>query len=210
MTVPQAPDAVDAAETGRRDDIDLSYYTVQPSKWTFQSDKIRGWVTAEDDGRAWWRGRVLNACAGRTKLAEYVDVAASNHVTEIVRNDVDESIDADHHYDVCDIATHLDAHSFDTIVFDPPYSEYQANEHYDGQQVGRVAAAKRQFHRLLAPGGRVIQFGYTTTCMPRALRYERRAVAVFNTLGQQNDILGTVDEREHAPLSSFATGGDGP
>lgn len=173
-------DAVDANKDGRRDDIALSYWTVQPNKWTFQSKKIRRWVEARLEGR------VLNACAGKTKLT---------HDGEIVRNDIDEARDADLHVDVCEIADHFEAESFHTIVYDPPFSQNQANRSYDGKEVGDDALAKREFDELLAPGGRVIQFGFSTTCMPMSLEYERVEVAVFNTLGRMNDYLAVVDEK---------------
>jgi len=177
----QLNEAVEAKQQGRRDDIDLSYWTVQPNRWTFQSRKIRRWC------ESWLQGRVLNACAGKTKLTGGFEVG------EIVRNDIDEQRDADLHVDVCEIADHFDPESFDTVVFDPPFSTYQAQRSYEGRVVGEVALAKRQFHELLRPGGRVIQFGFTTTCMPMELKYRRLAVAVFNTLGQMNDVLGVVD-----------------
>lgn len=171
-------DAVDAEQQGRRDDIDLSYWTIQPNRWTFTNKKVKRWCESQ------LRGRVLNACAGKTKLA---------HDHEIVRNDIDEERDADMHVDVCEIADHLEPGSFDTVVYDPPFSHYQANKHYDGQQVSKPPVAKREFHELLRPGGRVVQFGFTSTNMPMELGYQRIAVAVFNTLGQMNDILGSVD-----------------
>lgn len=180
-------EAVDATKQGRRDDIDLSYWTVQINKWTFQNKKMRKWC------ESWIQGRTLNACAGKTKLT---------HDDVIVRNDIDESRDADTHVDVVEIADHFEAGSFDTIVFDPPYSAYQANEEYDGEQVGSVAKAKREFDELLAPGGRVIQFGYTSTNMPMDRGYERKAVAVFNTLGQMNDVLGCVDQKPGEPAGA--------
>jgi len=166
-------------------DLELEYHTVSPNRWTFQSDKIRRWVERQ------LRGRVLNACAGKTKLA---------HDHEIVRNDIDETRDADLHVDVCDIGDHFDSESFDTILYDPPFSENQANRSYElenGEAVvaGNDAVAKRQFDDLLRPGGRVIQFGYTTTCMPMALGYERRGVVVWNTLGRMNDYLSVIDEK---------------
>lgn len=176
-------DAVDGRESW--DSLRLSYDTVQPNKWTFKSNKIRQWVEER------LRGRVLNACAGKTKLA---------HDHEIVRNDIDPERDADLHVDVREVADHFEAESFGTIIYDPPFSENQANESYeleDGEVVvaGKDAITKRQFHELLKPGGRVIQFGFTTTCMPAALEYERREVAVWNTLGRMNDYLSVVDEK---------------
>lgn len=180
--------ALGAAEDTDRDDwddLELSYHTTRPNKWTFQSTKIRRWVESRLEGR------VLNACAGKTKLT-------NDH--EIVRNDLDESRDADLHVDVCEIADHFESGTFNTIVYDPPFSQNQANETYDlgdGEAVvaGSDAVAKRQFDELLAPGGRVIQFGYTTTCMPNSLGYERLEVGVWNTLGRSNDYLSVVDKK---------------
>jgi hypothetical protein len=171
------------------DDLELEYQTVQPNRWTFQSDIIRRWVEQR------LQGRVLNTCAGKTKLT---------HDHEVIRNDIDEQRDADLHVDVCEIADHLAPESFDTIVYDPPFSQYQANRSYGGRTVGDTALAKRQFDALLRPGGRVIQFGFTTTCMPTVIErddgtersYHRKAVAIFNTLGQMHDYLATVDELE--------------
>jgi len=176
--------AVGADENGKRDDVDLSYWTVQPNRWTFQSDKIRQWVEKR------LRGRTLNGCAGKTKLA-------NDH--EIVRNDIDEQRDADLHVDVCQIAGELEHESFGTIVYDPPFSQYQSQRTYNGKEVGDSALAKRQFDALLKPGGRVIQFGFTTTCMPMSLGYERMEVAVWNTLGQMNDYLSTIDKKPGEP-----------
>jgi hypothetical protein len=181
--------ASDARENDRRDDVELSYWTVQPNRWTFQSDKIRRWVERR------LRGRTLNACAGKTKLT---------HDHKLVRNDIDEDRDADLHVDVCEVADYFEPGSFGTIVYDPPFSQNQSNESYDGQMVGSDALAKRQFDQLLRPGGRVIQFGFSTTCMPvelerdggRTVRYDRREVGVWNTLGRSNDYLSVVDEKE--------------
>jgi len=181
--------ALDDAHGRERDDfsdLQMHYDTVSPNRWTFQSRKIRKWVEER------LRGRVLNACAGKTKLA---------HDNEIVRNDIDEQRDADMHVDVCEIVDHFPPGSFDTVVYDPPFSQYQSNRSYDGQQVGDDALAKQQFDVLLRPGGRVIQFGYTTTCMPMELGYERQAVAVWNTLGRMNDYLSVVDEAPGQPES---------
>lgn len=173
-------DAVDALRHGERsDEFEMEYFAVQPNKWTFQSTKIREWCERN------LKGRVLNICCGPTEL---------EHAAEIVRNDINEDIDADYHYDARSISEHFGP-EFDTVAFDPPFTAFQATTHYNGNETGYDTAMKREIHRVLRPGGRVIQFGYTTTCMPKALDYKRVAVAVFNTLGRQNDILGVVDEQ---------------
>jgi len=162
-------------------DPELSYHTVNSEKWTFQAEGIRSWVEERLDGR------VLNACAGKTKLA---------HDRKIVRNDIDERRDTDMHVDVCEIADHLQDESFETVVYDPPFSHNQSMRTYDGQTIGEATLAKRQFDQLLKPGGRIIQFGYSTSCMPGESDYERVEVAVFNTIGRMNDILAVVEEKD--------------
>ena len=165
----------------------IKYYSVQPNKWTFKSDKIREWVESH------LHGKVLNACAGKTKLSH----------DSIVRNDYNPERDADYHYDVVEIADHFEPNSFDCVVFDPPFSSEQADSSYDGVQVAEIGQAMRQFDQLLRKGGTVIQMGFTTTCMPGEMDYVRQEVAIFNTLGRMNDWLGTVDKRMSDDLREY-------
>lgn len=165
-------------------DLKMSYHTIRPNRWTFQSKKVRRWVEAR------LSGRTLNACAGKTFLT---------HDGEILRNDINEERDADTHHDVTEIADHFEPESFDTIVFDPPFSNYQSNTKYDGEKVGNDTLAKKQFDELLAPGGTIIQFGFTTTCMPNSLPYEREEVAIWNTLGRMKDYLSVIDRKDGEP-----------
>lgn len=90
--------------------------------WTFEAPQVRRVV------ESMLSGRVLNACAGRTKLT---------HDDDVHRNDIDVDRDADTHHDVCSLDEHLAPESYDTIVFDPPFDSDQANEHYNGNTVGR-------------------------------------------------------------------------
>lgn len=169
----------------------IKYYAVQPNKWTFQSDKIRKWVESHLEGK------VLNACCGKTKI---------NHTGEIIRNDLNEKREADYHYDVTEIGEYFQSNEFDTVVFDPPFSSEQADSSYDGINVNRskeIGEAMRQFDTLLSGGGRLIQMGFTTTCMPGSMDYQREEVAIFNTLGRMNDWLGTVDRRMSNDLGQY-------
>lgn len=161
-------------------DFPIKYYCVQPNKWTFQSDKIREWVESHLEGD------VLNACAGKTKL---------NHERKIHRNDINPERDADTHYDVLELTEWLEPNSFDTVVYDPPFSKAQADSTYDGISVTDEGKAMRVFDQLLRPGGKVVKFGFSTTGMPGELDYVRKEVAIFNTLGRMNDWLAVVDQR---------------
>jgi hypothetical protein len=181
--------AIDHPSQGsdRSEEIEMSYIGVQPTKWTFESQNIREWTESQ------LQGRVLNACAGPTRL---------QHDEEVVTNDLDESLDVDHHHDATELSAHF-GREFDTVVFDPPFSAYQATAHYEGRETGYDTAMKQEIASVLRDGGRVIQFGYTTTCMPRSMDFDTQAVAVFNTLGRQNDILAVVDQRINHQVTEF-------
>lgn len=89
---------------------------------TFSEPNLRNFVLT------YMQGRVLNACAGPTKLDCYDD-------GEIIRNDLNPDVDADLHVDVAELAKHFKPNSFSTIIFDPPWSTYQSNMRYDGYMV---------------------------------------------------------------------------
>lgn len=189
--------AVNARIGGNRAqrDIHMAYYTVQPNRWTFESDKIREWV------ESWCHGRVLNACAGPTRL----------NLPEVHRNDIDPEVEADTHFDVLELSEHFETGAFDTVVFDPPYSEEQSEKRYGGFN-GDVSnyyeferRALEEIATVLDAGGRVVKLGFSTTCMPEGDGYDRTAVAIFNTLGRMPDWLGAVDE-----YPAFETTNDPP
>jgi len=160
----------------------LSYWTIQPDRWTFGAQKLRDWVESQLDGR------VLNACAGQTHLT---------HVGPIVRNDINPEIDADYHVDVRDLPDVLEAESFDVIVLDPPFSERQSTITYDREEdtLPTVTELADVVDALLKPGGRVIRLGYTTTLMLPGEEYLLEEVAIWNTLGRQHDWLGVVAQK---------------
>lgn len=184
--------------------ISTDYITTAPHpRYTFECRPIRKWVEKR------LQGRVLNACAGETKLA---------HDHEIVRNDIDKTIDANTHLDVAQLASHYEPESFDTIVFDPPWTLYQANLRYDGQhvssgdieidvselpqevgegkqQVGHARLAKDGFNYLLKPGGTVIQLSYSGCCMPARLNYQQIERIMIDPVGEGKTLIGSVDKK---------------
>lgn len=157
---------------------DLSYWTVQPNGETFSAKKIRSWVEQH------LHGRVLNACAGETRLA---------HGSEIVRNDICPDREADVHHDVTDLGHELEQSSFSVILYDPPYSEYQARETYsiEAGLPDRKEVAE-SLNQLLKPGGIIIQWGFSTTPLPLYDGYTTDEVAIWNLLGRQFDWFSSV------------------
>jgi hypothetical protein len=186
--------------------------TAEHKAWTFEDTQIRKWVLENISGR------VLNACCGKSKLP---------HDNDILRNDLDENIDADTHVDVAELPTCYERESFDTILFDPPWTMYQANMRYDGRhvtkgdieidaselpqvigreksQVGHARLAKDGFDYLLKPGGKVIQLAYSGTCMPSRLQYKRVERTMFDPLGEGKTLIGSVDVKQQTSLGGNA------
>ncbi len=112
--------------------------------WTFETKMVRDVVEDAIEGRT------LNACAGKTKL---------EHDGEIVRNDVNPEMDADHHYDVMEINEHFEPGSFDSVVFDPPFDQSQSEEHY-GMHDTRRGPARRKLADLVRRGGVFVELGW--------------------------------------------------
>lgn len=203
------------------EDVDTQFFSVQPfSRWTFEDDTIRAWVESHFEPG----DKILNACAGATKLTPPPG-------GEIVRNDANPDRDADYHRDVAELAAvpGLQSGEFDAIVFDPPWSLYQANLRYSGEhvtkegvpeidlsalpfetpgpeektQLGHSRLAKEGFDHLLRPGGVVIELTFHGTAMPNRLGYEQVRRAIFNPLGEAKAVIGSADRKVRRELTDF-------
>ena len=156
------------------------------SRWTFDYEPARSIVEEH------MHGRVLNACAGKTKL---------QHDDEIVRNDLNPDRDADVHLDVAEIADHFEQMSFDTVLFDPPFDQKQAEEKYDGVHASDVYSALRQFNELVRPGGHVITFGWNSWGMRSFPAFERVETVLLQRGPLHRDFIVSVDKRTTASIT---------
>lgn len=152
--------------------------------WTFNAPQVRRVV------ESYLQGRVLNACAGRTELRH----------DDVHRNDIDERRVADTHHDVRDLDDHLPAESFDVVVFDPPFDSEQAEEHYDGNTVGRgpsggIWEARDALARLTAGGGCVLSVGWNSVGLQHKDGFHREAVHLFQRI-QKPDVVLVVDRKQ--------------
>jgi hypothetical protein len=159
------------------------------SRWTFEYAPARAIV------REHIHGRVLNACAGKTKL---------QHDGEIVRNDLNPDRDADTYHDVAEIGDHFPRASFDTVVFDPPFDEKQAETKYDGLHAMDVYAALRGFNELVRPGGTVICFGWNSWGMRSFGAFERVETTLLQRGPIHRDVIVTVDRRTSAGIDGWS------
>lgn len=133
-----------------RPDFDLHCIQARANAWTFQSDPVRKFVEERLEGR------VLNLFAGKTKL---------HHDDEIVRVDLDESRDADYHFDAIEVRERFGKNAFDGAVLDPPFSVEQSRKQYNGEYAGHFKHVRDQVAKVVRPGGRTLTFGYHTRAM---------------------------------------------
>lgn len=128
-------------------------------KWTFGTKMVREVVLDNV------HGRVLNACAGETKLEK--------RGCEFVRNDIDEEADADYHYDVREINQHFDGESFDSAILDPPFDPGRGEELYKGMHASGYIDARTAVGELIRPGGTVVELGWNSYGMSDKDGWER-------------------------------------
>jgi len=160
-------------------------------RWTFQTKKVR------DELLGWLDGRVLNAFAGKTQLADY-----KNGIEEIT-NDLNPERDADYHVDAAELGEIFDENSFDVVVLDPPFDQTQSDELYDGLHARDMGEIRRTVAPLVKPGGRIVEFGwdmwgasdYFDLWVREHKRFFRRAMP------GRHPILMTVDRKTQMTLS---------
>lgn len=154
-------------------------------RWTFEYKPARKFVEER------LQGRVLNACAGKTRI---------DYDGKVVRSDLNPEMDADTHIDVSELAGHFSAGSFDTIVFDPPYDDIQAADKYDSLRADGVLEAFNQFAELVRPRGSVITFGWNSWGMRSHSSFDREETVLFQRGPVKRDVIATVDRRVYYSL----------
>jgi len=160
-----------------------------PNIHTFEMKKLRDWFIQ------YVEGDVLNIFGGYTKL----DYGKG----KIVYNDINENIPSDYHYDAMNISQHFSPESFDTILFDPPYTDFQATHYYDGKLCRDLDRAKSEADKLLKPGGVAISFGYNSTGFGKKRGYKKLAILLVNCGFGHNDIIVTVERKTQTKLFAF-------
>lgn len=119
-------------------------------KWTFSTKMVRDVVLDNISGR------VLNACAGQTRLDEH------KRGVDVVRNDLNPQIDADHHVAAVELGDILDSGSFDAVVHDPPFDAGRADKLYEGFHASEYMQMRRSLKPLVSKGGTFVELGWNS------------------------------------------------
>lgn len=164
--------------------MEMEYFFEHPrNQWTFQMPKLRKWV--EDK----LEGRVLNLFGGITKLT---------HPTggEIIHNEIRTDIEADLHRDAYDLSLWTDSEkSYDTVIFDPPFSAHQAVVSYGVKKAQQVTHARDVVEYVLKSGGRVISLGFNSTGMSKSRGFTKSNILLVHCGASHNDYIVTVERR---------------
>lgn len=152
-------------------------------KWTFGTKMVRDVILD------YAQGRVLNACAGETELQK--------RGCEFVRNDIDESKNADLHVDVREIHNHFDLQSFDWAILDPPFDPGRAEKLYKGWHGQEYANARDAVGKLVRPGGGLIELGWNSWSMADMDGWERVEHHLYRQASFKADVHLTIDRRIH-------------
>lgn len=118
-----------------------------------------------------------------------------------LRNDADESNEANSHEDGLEFLRALPSDSVDGVLFDPPYSTEQALRKYKPVQNGTAGRAeywarcKDEIARIVRSGGRVVCFGWDSTGIGKTRGFELERVLLVCHGACHNDTIITVEEK---------------
>lgn len=139
--------------------------------------KVRAWVESR------LSGKVLNLFGGVTRLAPPVEGS-------IIYNDVNPDLPADLRRDAYDLSQWADsADGFDTVIFDPPYTAFQAVRTYGGKKAQEVSHARDVVEFVGRPHVKVLSLGFNSTGMSESRGFVKEALALVNCGGSHNDII---------------------
>ena len=168
--------------------IEFERFFEMPSIDTFEMPKLRSWVLKQCSGK------ILNLFGGKTKIDKY-------YPDKIISNDINPEIEADFHYDATEIGKYFPQESFDSVIFDPPYTMYQAVHSYNGNMVQDVTACRNSLAPLIKPGGIIVSLGYNSTGMGKSRGFKKIKLLLVNSGGSHNDIILLVERRVQSKLS---------
>lgn len=150
-------------------------------KWTFSTKMVR------DVALDAVHGKVLNACAGETKLQK--------RGCEFVRNDIDEDRDAELHVDVREIHEHFESDSFDSAILDPPFDPGRAAKLYEGWHGSEYKHARDAIAELVRPGGTVVELGWNSWSLGDMDGWEKVSHYLYPQASFKGDVHLSIDRR---------------
>jgi hypothetical protein len=122
----------------------------------------------------------------------------------IITNDLDLSIEADHHMDALDFLKTFKNNSIDLVLFDPPYSPRQVSECYKkmGKTVNMQTTQasfwsnmKKEISRITKLNGTCITFGWNSGGIGLKYGFEIKEILLVAHGGWHNDTICTLENK---------------
>ena len=156
-----------------------------PNKWTFQIKPIAELLKEEMTGGIW------------------IDPFAGEHSPASITNDLNPDRPTMYHMDAIDFLRTFEDGSVDGVLYDPPYSQRQVKECYDGIQGGLKwdgrmtfwSESKKEVARIVKPSGKVICFGWNSMGIGMKRGFEMIRVLLVPHGGSRNDTICTVERK---------------
>jgi tRNA1(Val) A37 N6-methylase TrmN6 len=130
---------------------------------------ISGGVDSADTHRATWFSKVWNDFIDT--MPDFYTTGADPFARDCqlanYTNDLDENTKAQEHKPALEFLQQFKTDSLDYVIFDPPFSQRQADDHYDGIGYNLYASngvmisnCLDECARIVKPGGFILKFGY--------------------------------------------------
>ena len=122
-------------------------------------------------------------------------------------NDIRPDTSAHHHLDAIEFLRIVPSTIADLVIFDPPFSQSQAERRYDGEGVnlyaepGIISGLMSHVHRILKSGGRVLKFGYNSSKHWPQLELEY--IWLINFGGNRNDVIVSLWRQTQTTLGEW-------
>lgn len=157
-----------------------------PNRWTFKIKPIADLLREEMDGGIW------------------VDPFAGEHSPANITNDLNPERPTMYHMDAIDFLRTFEDDSVDGVLYDPPYSQRQVKECYDGIQGGLKwdgrmtfwSESKNEVARIVKSTGKVICFGWNSMGLGEKRGFKMQRILLVPHGGSRNDTICTVEVKQ--------------
>lgn len=154
-----------------------------PNKWTFQIKPISDLLKEEMKEGLW------------------IDPFAGEHSPAQITNDLNPDRPTDYHLEALTFLKSFPDESVDGVLYDPPYSQRQVKECYDGisgslKWDGRMtfwSKTKDEIARIIKPRGKVICFGWNSMGLGIKRGFKMNRILLVPHGGSRNDTICTVE-----------------
>jgi len=169
--------------------LQLTRTWAMPNKWTFKILPIKMLLTCYvGDGINW-----VDPFAGMNSPAE-------------ITNDLNPKANAKYHMEAYHfLKTYCSDNTFDGGIFDPPYSQRQVKECYEGigkhvtaeeTKVSFYSKVKDELARVIKPNGIAICCGWNSMGLGKSRGFEMIEILLVPHGGHHNDTIVTVERKK--------------